>query len=297
MIKSKKLIKVATHNGTFHVDELFAISTLKLLYPDNQISINRTRDQDLIDAADWVIDVGGVYDHSARRYDHHQIGSPVRENGVPYAAFGLVWRHWGSQICGNEEIANTIESQFIQMIDGPDNGYPTTQSLVDGGRVPTLAMLPSLWRSSLPDIASTEIVDRNFNDLLDLTTEILQKTINLHTKRHQANLRFEKAYHEATDKSVIVVEKGDWPVDVSNYPETLFIVYHDIENNTWKAKCITDNSFNCRNGFPQNWRGLRDKELQIASDISGAVFVHRAGFLAVAESKRSILEMCSQAKS
>lgn len=32
----------------------------------------RTRDPEVLKTCDIVVDVGGVYDHSAKRYDHHQ---------------------------------------------------------------------------------------------------------------------------------------------------------------------------------------------------------------------------------
>ena len=166
---SNNKIVVATHNGTFHLDELLAIATIKLLHPEKNIRVVRTRDSEVIDNADWVVDVGGHYDHESRRYDHHQLGSPVRDNGVPFAAFGLVWRHWGSEVCGgNIEVADAIESDFVQMVDGPDNGFETAQSLIEGGRVPSLAMLPSLWRSDLPADASGEMIDEKFNELLKI---------------------------------------------------------------------------------------------------------------------------------
>ena len=34
--------------------------------------IVRTRDPELLSQCDVVVDVGGVFDHDAKRYDHHQ---------------------------------------------------------------------------------------------------------------------------------------------------------------------------------------------------------------------------------
>ena len=33
--------------------------------------LNRSRDMKILDTCDIVVDVGGVYDHSKKRYDHH----------------------------------------------------------------------------------------------------------------------------------------------------------------------------------------------------------------------------------
>ena len=45
---------------------------------------------------------GIVFDIGRGRYDHHQKDSRVRENGVPYAAFGLLWEELGEAILGEE---------------------------------------------------------------------------------------------------------------------------------------------------------------------------------------------------
>lgn len=75
-------LKIVTHDGIFHADEIFAIATL--LYfrstvqdiEDENYEIIRTRDKDKIeqaksDADIYVIDVGGEYDIDKKNFDHH----------------------------------------------------------------------------------------------------------------------------------------------------------------------------------------------------------------------------------
>ncbi len=38
----------------------------------NDFCVYRTRDEELLKACDIVVDVGGVYDPDAFRFDHHQ---------------------------------------------------------------------------------------------------------------------------------------------------------------------------------------------------------------------------------
>ena len=45
---------------------------------------------------------GVVFDIGRGQYDHHQKNSRIRENGVPYAAFGLLWEALGEEILGKE---------------------------------------------------------------------------------------------------------------------------------------------------------------------------------------------------
>ena len=63
---------IGTHNGTFHCDEALACYMLKLLPEYSDARITRTRDPELLKDCDLVVDVGGVYDPSTHRYDHHQ---------------------------------------------------------------------------------------------------------------------------------------------------------------------------------------------------------------------------------
>ena len=48
-------MKIVTHNAKFHTDDVFAVATLLVLYPDAKII--RTRDEALVKTADIVVDV------------------------------------------------------------------------------------------------------------------------------------------------------------------------------------------------------------------------------------------------
>ncbi len=71
---------IATHNGKFHADEVFAISLLRRLERFAEAEIIRTRDTELLKTADVVVDVGGQYDPATDRYDHHQVRSLTNSN-------------------------------------------------------------------------------------------------------------------------------------------------------------------------------------------------------------------------
>jgi len=72
---SKKVI-IATHNGVFHSDDVFAVASLLVLLEATPAvsTVIRTRDENLIRKADFAVDVGGVYAPDKNRFDHHQIG-------------------------------------------------------------------------------------------------------------------------------------------------------------------------------------------------------------------------------
>src|SRR5687767_7701889 len=86
-------MKVVTHDGPFHADDVFAYAVLRAALGD--IQLVRSREPAVIDSADLVFDVGSEYDPSARRYDHHMRERPLRSSGTPYSSVGLIWRDYG----------------------------------------------------------------------------------------------------------------------------------------------------------------------------------------------------------
>lgn len=98
-------MKIVTHNGKFHTDEVFASAMINFIYPE--IEIVRTRDEEIIKEAKMdidsiVIDVGRLYDVDKNAYDHHQtsfhktyFGNP---DGIPMSSCGLIWKHFSYDI-------------------------------------------------------------------------------------------------------------------------------------------------------------------------------------------------------
>ena len=75
-----------THGGKFHADDVFSAALLKICNPNIAIQRGFAVPQGF---------AGLVFDIGDGPFDHHAKNSPVRENGVPYAAFGLLWRELG----------------------------------------------------------------------------------------------------------------------------------------------------------------------------------------------------------
>ena len=82
-----------THSGKFHADDVFSAALLLYLNPE----ITITRGNRVLEDFDGI-----VFDIGRGRYDHHQKDSRVRENGIAYAAFGLLWEELGAEILGAE---------------------------------------------------------------------------------------------------------------------------------------------------------------------------------------------------
>lgn len=56
----------------FHCDEVLACYLLKQLPEYSDAEIIRSRDPVKLQECDIVVDVGGIFDKSIHRYDHHQ---------------------------------------------------------------------------------------------------------------------------------------------------------------------------------------------------------------------------------
>ena len=70
-----------THSGKFHADDVFSAALLTILNPDIKIERGFEVPEDFD---------GIVFDIGFGEFDHHQQDRAVRENNIPYAAFGLL---------------------------------------------------------------------------------------------------------------------------------------------------------------------------------------------------------------
>ena len=82
-----------THSGKFHADDVFSSALLLYLNPEITILRGNKVPEDFD---------GIIFDIGRGRYDHPQKDSRIRENGIPYAAFGLLWEELGTEILGEE---------------------------------------------------------------------------------------------------------------------------------------------------------------------------------------------------
>lgn len=100
-----------THSGKFHADDVFSAALLLYLNPEITITRGNKVPEDF---------EGIVFDIGRGQYDHHQKDSRIRENGVAYAALGLLWEALGAEILG-EELAQKFDEAFVQPLDNNDN--------------------------------------------------------------------------------------------------------------------------------------------------------------------------------
>src|SRR6476659_6942627 len=132
-------MQVATHSGTFHADDAFAVAVVRLAHPDDDVQVVRTRDRAALEAADLRIDVGHRHDPQAGDFDHHQQGGAGELGGIPYASFGRVWTHFGPAICAAAlpegdaaQLHAGIDHVLVKPIDANDAGVQLAPVRDDG---------------------------------------------------------------------------------------------------------------------------------------------------------------------
>lgn len=290
----KNKLKLVTHDGSFHADDVFACATLSILLErkGESFEVARTRDPEIIETGDYVFDVGGIYDKQLNRFDHHQRGGAgKRENGIEYAGCGLVWKKFGTELCGSQKVADLIDERLFAPIDAGDNGISIMEKKFDTSPYliqDIFSAISPTWKEKNSNID----IDKVFSKCVIMAKEILSREI-VHAK--DADLAFQlvtSIYNNTEDKRILVLDK-DYPEEVfQNFPETLFVVYPRTDEK-WGARAVKDDSgsFKNKKDFPKSWAGLRDNEIAQVSGVENAVFCHRALFLAVAKSKEGAVKL------
>lgn len=288
---NKKKILV-THDGSFHADDLFATATLAILF-DGNIKVIRTRDLKQIESADIVYDVGGIYNPEIGRFDHHQQGGAgTRANGIPYASFGLVWKTYGEQICGGKEIADKIETKLVEPIDANDNGINIFN--VTGNIAPYT--IQDMLFDFRPSWKEKQDYDSCFLELIPIIKKIIVREIIKTKDELEASSIIRKAYDEASDKRVIILNGNyPWSETIDLYEEPLYVAY--MKGGLWRAEAIRKekNNYEVKKQFPESWAGKRDEEMTKETGVPDAVFCHNGRFLIVAKSKEGIMALVEKA--
>lgn len=291
-----KEIKIATHNKHFHPDDVFAVAALSILVKES-FSVVRTRNPLIIDNADYVVDVGGEYNEEKNRFDHHQKGGAgIRKNGIPYASFGLVWKKYGREISGSDEIAKIIEKKIVEPTDASDNGVGIIKPIFDGvypySYFNVISSLNPTWKEKDKDR------DELFMKAVESAKEILLREIEIARHFLLGKEFVEKAYESAEDKRLIILDNEySWKEVANKYKEPLFVIEPNFEEGTWRVVAVRDDiySFKNRKDMPERWGGKRDEELALETGVSDAVFCHRNLFIAAARSKDGAIKLAKLA--
>lgn len=290
----KKKPTIATHPGRFHADDLFACAML-LEYLDGNAKIVRTDDAEEIKKADFVVDIGRIYDPIKNRFDHHQGGAGQRENGVSYAASGLVWKHFGERISGSRRVADIVDEVLITQMDITDTGDASPRPLIQN-------IYPYLLDNVATAFAGTwqegnRDTTGDFIFLLPFARAILKREIIRAKALIEGEQLILEAYKKAEDKRYIVIDVLHPPLDIlENKKEVLYVVSRDSRGG-WAVYAVrkNQNEYGNRKDLPKAWAGKSGEELAKISGVPDAKFCHLRLFLAVAKSKEGAITLAKKA--
>lgn len=290
----KPKIKLVVHDGDFHPDDIFTCATLSIWAEKHgkKLKIIRSRAEEIIEKADIVADVGGIYDPDKNRFDHHQKGGAgERGKGLPYASFGLVWKKYGAEICGSLEIANRIEKELVTPVDARDNGVniSTTNELgINDHRTGEMILdFNPTWQEN------KKLLNEQFEKVLYFAKEILKREIVWARALVDGEKETMRIIKEQNEPGILILDKEvEWHEAVSKYKNIKFIVYPEWRIQVGEDNPEDHNSYRVK--FPQSWRGLMGENLEKVSGIKNAIFCTNNGWLAVAKTREAAIEMATK---
>lgn len=311
--------QIGTHSGGFQADEALACWLLRQLPAYAGAVVVRSRDPEVLKECDIVIDVGGVYDHKALLYDHHQRGFFETFDGEPgkatkpeeatgrwktkLSASGLVYKHYGKEIV--EQLARTQASDtdalmaelydnFFQAVDAIDNGievcdekkrYNDTSCI--SGRV---ARLNPAWNEESDhqdqcrrfEVASS-LCGHEFLEQLGLLVIEWLPARGLVLEALQCR----SAVHHSGQIITLTSGSMPWKEHLYAHERALgvpglvkFVLYVD-SSGMWRVQAVTvdGTDFTNRVSLLEPWRGIRDEALSAIAGIPNCCFVHATGFI------------------
>lgn len=284
-------MKIGTHNGVFHADDVFACATLLSVYPDAEVV--RSRDPKVLAECDIRFDVGAKYNPATGDFDHHQ-GKFLRDNGIPYSSFGMIWKEYGHIVCPKyNEAAKIVEENLVYQIDATDCGYELFTPKTEDVKFPY--SVSNVISSINPGWNEKGDFDHAFGQAVKLAREILGREVS----RAEGTLEAEGIVKNAllTRTRILVLPQFcPWQEVVVKDPDVLFVLFPS-ETGDWRIQVVPEElgSFKARLSLPKEWAGKRDSDLQSITGIEDAIFCHIARFMAGCKSFEGVMKMAKLA--
>jgi len=320
----RKMVRIGTHNGAFHCDEAFGCFLLRQTAEFKDAEVVRTRDPEVLKDLDVVIDVGGVYDASVKRFDHHQKGFEEvfgHGFGTKLSSAGLVYKHFGREIVGQllgltadspnlETVYLAVYKNFVEGLDAIDNGinqYPGDEAAryINNTHLPSrVGRLNPRWNEENNDSIAME----RFMKAVELTGVEFKECVDVVGKCWlPARVFVEEAIKarkelDPSGEIIALSTSCPWKEHLYEIEEEMqietpikFCLFEQTGGGGWRVQAVSvaPGSFENRKSLP--WRGLRDDALSEASGIEGGVFVHMGGFIGGNKTYEGALAMAKKA--
>lgn len=290
LVETIEEAKFITHSGTMHTDEVFATAFLDLYKKD--IKVIRVSEVPIDKIGSDVL----VYDIGRGKYDHHQLDAKLRENGIKYSAFGLLFQDFGRDFLKQENIADVeevfqiLDKELIEGIDAIDNGvFPEIKAPYK------VKLLDDIIKVFNPSYGSNQQENEQFIKAVELAKVILQEILlNIVGKVKAKKIILEKLKNTTKDylelEEYIPYEETILKNEEGNH--ILFVMYpsnrggYGIKTIKKSLEDKTD-----RMPFPESWAGLEKEKLEAVTGIKGMEFCHSARFLVTCKTKEAAYQV------
>lgn len=284
LAKKMQQVRVITHNGIFHADDVFSIALLLelgIITAENQVyRAGEMPDLSVVQPGTYFIDIGGsygkeIFDKKCSVFDHHgfiKYRDPVNKTGR-YASFGLLWSFFGGSLL-TKRGWRRFDETFACRIDAHDNGdKPFAVSHLIG--------------SMNPLYGSFETEDSQFWKAVRFARDIL--------KREIAQIKVWEAMSKKAPEIVeanldengekikeYIVLKEHMPIlsAIGAHPKAPSFVIYPTKRRFYNVHVLTGGKIQ----LPKEWWGADESKLP-----EGCSFCHDTGFLLAADTKANAI--------
>lgn len=289
LVTEIKKAKYITHSGTMHTDEVFATAFLDLYKKDIKLirlpQVPNNIKEDVL-----------VYDIGRGKFDHHQEDAKIRDNGIKYSSFGLLFKEFGRDYLKQigideiEEVFTSLDKELIEGIDAVDNGiFPEINAPFK------VRTLDDIIKTCNPSYGTKETESEQFIKAVELAKIIFQETLyNIIGKVKARKIVLEKLKNTTKDylelEEYVPYEETILKNEEGNH--ILFALYPSNRGG-WGIKTIKKSleDKTDRLQFPKEWAGLEKEELEQVSGIKGMEFCHTGRFLVTCKTKEAAYQV------
>ncbi len=276
LIMIKKSIGI--HDGAFHADEVTACALLVLFGLADEAKIVRTRNLQKLALCEYVCDVGGIYDPSSKRFDHHQI-----DYKGELSSAGMVLLYLLDQKKLDQAAYDFLNSSLIIGVDAHDNGKITPEFGVCNFSQVISNFVPVVYD------AKSDTQDLAFHEAFTFVKGHLKRLLERFSYIQMCREKVAQAM-TLNQKYLFFKEAMPWmesffELGGEKHP-ALFVIMPSSGH--WKLRGIPpcmEKRMQVRLPLPEEWAGLLEEDLKKASSISGAIFCHKGRFISVWETK------------
>ena len=273
LVKNIDMANAITHNGKFHIDEVFSTVLLVNLY--NNINLIRLDDINNLDCTNKII-----YDIGMGEFDHHQPNAKMRKNGIRYSSFGLLWEKYGKEYlrkinCKDIDYAwKSLDIELVETIDKIDNAQIEKEYLSNYTILNIIENFNPSWNCNID-------TDIRFKEAVKFADIIFQNEINSILAKIEAKEYLKQNYKKFSNNYIILekyIPYNDFIIEKDKQERIEFVIYPS-KRNGYEVRTVLN-----RKIFPKEWHNLTEKEFYTKYNINGMLYCHTNGKLCITDS-------------